>query len=294
VVLEFSASWRFAPPADGLFRNVAIPPGAISDFFALIGKVATQGNRHEILEHFKGQFCRVAGVTHVWSSNASWAETDLDHHMQLAAENAPLFIEGFWDACRTLADVNPNYSAPNEAVINEVLLRHKVGYAISPPNLLLRENEAAVIPVPELPPTFAEKARELLGDSLARSDQLLATGRGREGVQEVLWLLETVATAFRKIDSGALRIEGKYFNQIVRELRRVRGGTALDQILSWMTTLHGYLSSPTGGGVRHGLDINEGVSISQNEAKLYCNLVRSYLVFLLDEYERLSHDGGPP
>jgi hypothetical protein len=291
--LEFSPTWRFAPPADNLFQNVAIPAEATRDFFALIGKISTQGDRQEILEHFKKHFCHVTGVTHVRSSNASWAESDLGDHMNKAAETAPLFIEGLWDACRTLGEINPDYSAPNETVINEVLLKHNVGYAISPPKLFLRENEAAVIVVPAPPPTFTETARNLLVDSIKRCDRLLADGHGREAVQEGLWLLETVTTAFRKTDSGALRIEGKYFNQIVKELRRLRGGTALEQILAWMTTLHGYLSSPTGGGIRHGLDINDGIAISQNEAKLYCNLIRSYLGFLLDEYERLFHDGGP-
>jgi hypothetical protein len=292
VGLEFNPSWRFVAPANAIFQNSTMPSGAIGDFFDLIGKVATQGDYQEILEHYKGQFCRATGRTHVWSSNSSWTETDLHSYMQQAAENAPLFIEAFWDACETLRNVNSSYSAPDEIVINDVLLKHKVGYVISPPNLVLRENETSPVAVPERPKTLAENAIEILQDSLGRSDQLLAERRGREAVQELLWLLETVATAFREIDTGALRIEGKYFNQIVKELRGLEGGRALDQIMTWMTALHGYLSSPTGGGVRHGLDVKKGIAISQNEAKLFCNLIRSYLVFLLNEHERLSQSGG--
>ena len=55
----------------------------------------------------------------------------------------------------------------------------------------------------------------------------------------------------------------------------------------WLTTMHGYLSAPAGGGVRHGLDLDDGVEITHSEALLYCNLTRSYLGFLLTEHERL-------
>ncbi|SPZ48216.1 Uncharacterised protein [Agrobacterium tumefaciens] len=55
-----------------------------------------------------------------------------------------------------------------------------------------------------------------------------------------------------------------------------------------MMTLHGYLSSPTGGGVRHGVDLKEGLALEIDEARLYCNLIRSYLTFLIAEHERLS------
>lgn len=289
--LEFNPSWRIAPPANGMFQNSSIPAAVVGDFVSLIGRIATQGDRHAILEHFKGPFCRAAGKTPVWSSNASWAETDLLDYMRQAAENAPLFIEAFWHACQTLRRMNPDYFAPDETAINGMLHKHNVGYVISPPFLNLRENEAPLIEVLEPPKTLAENAIDVLQDSVVRSEQLLAERRGREAVQELLWLLETVATSFRGIDIGTRRIEGKYFNQIVKELRSVRSGSAVDQILIWMTTLHGYLSSPTGGGVRHGLDVTKGVAISQNEAKLFCNLIRSYLVFLIYEHESLSQAG---
>lgn len=79
---------------------------------------------------------------------------------------------------------------------------------------------------------------------------------------------------------------GRYFNEIVRELQTAGRGTAQEQILKWMKTLHGYLSSPTGGGVRHGIDLKEGVAIEPHEARFYCNLIRSYITFLIEEHER--------
>lgn len=36
----------------------------------------------------------------------------------------------------------------------------------------------------------------------------------------------------------------------------------------------------TGGGVRHGVDLREGVALQINEARLYCNLIRSYILSL--------------
>ena len=59
-------------------------------------------------------------------------------------------------------------------------------------------------------------------------------------------------------------------------------------MLTWVTTLHGYLSSPTGGGIRHGANLKAGIEIQPNEARLFCNLIRSYISFLMAEHERLS------
>lgn len=38
------------------------------------------------------------------------------------------------------------------------------------------------------------------------------------------------------------------------------------------------------------LDLNAGLELSQNDARIYCNLIRSYLAYLLMEHERLSKD----
>ena len=107
-------------------------------------------------------------------------------------------------------------------------------------------------------------------------------------MQELLWLLESVVTAFRGLDVSGDLVRGKYFNQIARELRASAPGTALDRVVDWLLSLHGFLSSPTGGGVRHGMDLNTGIEMSANEALLFCNLIRSYLSFLLAEHERLT------
>jgi hypothetical protein len=65
----------------------------------------------------------------------------------------------------------------------------------------------------------------------------------------------------------------------------------MDRVLDWVTALHGYLSSPTGGGVRHGTNIKAASDLDANEARLFCNLIRSYIAFLLAEHDRLSSRG---
>lgn len=107
-------------------------------------------------------------------------------------------------------------------------------------------------------------------------------------MQEILWLMESVVTAFKGLSTGEATIEGKYFNKIVQELRAQKKGQTIEQALSWLSALHGYLSSPTGGGVRHGVDLKSGITIDADEGRLYCNLIRSYVTFLMAEHERMS------
>ncbi len=256
-------------------------------------RVATQGKRKEILEHFKRYFCRAVGASYMLSSDVGWAETDLRASAHQAAQNPPLFIEAFYDACEAIQRDRDVFS-PDIEIINGVLARNRIGYEIRLPRLELREAASAMplVTVEAAPPTMAERAAGILAESLSRSEELLAQGKHREAVQESLWLLETVATAFRGIETTTGTIEGKYFNQIARELRQAGQGRTLERVLGWIESLHGYLSSPTGGGVRHGLDLNAGVEVGPAEARLFCNLVRSYLSFLLTEHERLSRRSG--
>jgi hypothetical protein len=274
-------------------NTTTIPEGAIQEFMDLIGKVATQGDLQEYLEHFKGYYCSANGTTHIWSTNSGWAQTDLSSAMAAAAGNPPLFLEAFFDACEAVRRRPGEPFAPDANMINVVCRKHDVGYELRPPALLLRDSTATVIPVPQRPPTLAEEAREVLTASLRRAEELLDSGRGREAVQETLWLLETVSTAFRGVDTGTGTVAGKYFNKIVAELRQAAHGTTLDRVLEWAMAVHGYLSSPTGGGIRHGLDLHVGLEPSLNEARLFCNLIRSFLSFLLSEHERLARGGAP-
>lgn len=278
--LRFPGSWRFTPPQDGHFLNSSIPREAVSEFSAVIDKMAGPSDRWQLLEHFKSAF----GVS-ARSSSEGWAETDLAHAMEHAANNAPLFIDAFSSGCETLRNSGPDCYAPDVGFINSLLLKHSIGYEIRPPDLVSRELGDRPIPVTIVAPSLAETAKATIEQSLLRSEQLLHEARPREAVQEILWLLETVATAFRGSETISGRVEGKYFNQIVRDLRRKHSDTTLERILDWISNMHGYLSSPKGGGVRHGIDLAEGVPLDLNEARLFCNLTRSYIHFLLVEHQ---------
>ncbi len=286
--LKFHGKWRFEPPANTGYLTKEIPDDAIGDFIDTIKKVATQANQWEVLEHFKRHFCRASGKTYMQSSSVDWAETDLWRDAEAAAKNPPMFIEPFFDACQSFMRSGGDRYAPDESRINAALARHRIGYEIRGNRLLLRGEEPPLIPVPAPPPTLAERSVEMIQESLRRAEELLQEGKGREAVQESLWLLETVSTAFRGMDTESGTVRGKYFNQIVKELRASGEGGTLERVLDWATAVHGYLSSPTGGGVRHGLDLREGVPIDDNAARLFCNLIRGYVSYLLVEHERMS------
>jgi hypothetical protein len=279
-MLKFNGAWRFDSPG-------RIADGVSAEFSRLIGKVASQGDsRQSILEHFKSFFASAAGTTSSWSSSTSWAETDLEGYISDAAANAPMFIEAFYDACESLQRAHPDYVVPDVGMINRALAKHNAGYQIQPPDLI-SQNAQETVQVAAEPLSLDEQAQELIQQSLKQSEQLLSEGRDRQAVQEILWLLETVSTAFQGLDIGAGTVQGKYFNKIAEDLRKHNKGKILEQVLAWVTTLHGYLSSPTGGGIRHGTDLKAGVTIQPNEARLFCNLIRSYISYLMAEHARL-------
>lgn len=278
-MLQFDGRWRFDTPGP-------IEPAAQDGFRELINRICGQGNRKAILEHFKARFAAAASVEYWSSTNERFASEDLDRDMARAAENAPVFIEAFWDACEELRARNPSMVVPDAARINRVLADANAGYQLDPP-MLVATRVHIPINVPEAPPSLDAQAQFLINQALEASERALSEGNGRQAVQEVLWLLETISTAFRSPNILDGSIQGRYFNKIIGELRQ-RGRGHQEQILQWMMTLHGYLSSPTGGGVRHGVDLKEGLALGIDEARLYCNLIRSYLTFLIAEHERIS------
>ena len=282
-MLKFEGRWRYYSPG-------AIAPGVVDEFRKLIDTICGQGKRWNILEHFKSHFASAAQRHYAHSSSEDWASSDLDSHMGDAAENAPLFIEAFYEGCLALQARNPNMVMPDLNLVNGFLNAADTGFQIDPPNLIATREHIA-IPVPDETPSLDAEAHTVIEEALQASERLLEDGDGRRAVQEVLWLLETVSTAFRDEEFLDGSIHGDYFNKIVAQLRRHCTGHQ-DKILRWMMTLHGYLSAPKGGGVRHGVDLKEGLELSINEARLFCNLIRSYLTYLISEHERLSRD--PP
>lgn len=271
-------AWRFDSPG-------ALPREAEIEFDTLVGKVAAQGNRWAILEHFKRYFAGACGSTANRSSSESWAESDLNNLIWQAADNAPLFIEAFYEGCEALR--GDDFTLPEVSRINRILADHQAGFEIRL-QAIVAVGIHKPIPVPERYQSLNEQAQDLVQQSFRDSERLLSEGHPRQAVQEILWLMESVLTAFKGLSAGETTIEAKYFNKIAIELRKKMKGQTIEQVLTWLTTLHGYLSSPTGGGVRHGVDLKSGITINADEGRLYCNLIRSYVTFLMAEHERLS------
>jgi hypothetical protein len=194
-------------------------------------------------------------------------------------------VYSFYGACVSLA--SDDIHTPGAEMINQILAKHDAGYKIELPDLVvLREQTSIAVEV--LPPSLSDQAQNIIQQSLQQSQEYLTAGQYRQAVQEILWLLETVSTLFQGLTIGTDTIEGKYFNTIADELRTHQKGTTLERSLAWAKTLHGYLSSPTGGGVRHGANLRADFSMQENEARLFCNLIRSYISFLLAEHVRLT------
>ncbi len=206
-------------------------------------------------------------------------------YMADAARTPALFIEAFYDACEALR-ANELYEIPDVTLMNQILSEHDVSFEIRPPQLVAL-HQAARVARPSPPPTLAEEASNLIRTSLQRAEELLAGNHPREAVQEMWWILESIATSFRGVTLPTGTVQGKYFNEIAKELRQASRGTTLDRVVEWCVNLQGYLSSPTGGGVRHGLDLNKGRPISPEEGRLFCNLILSYITYLLAEHAML-------
>jgi hypothetical protein len=281
-MLKFESQWRYSSPGP-------IPSPVVEEFSTIISKIAR--GKQDVLEHFKTYFAGASGTTTSWSSSASWAATDLDNFMGQASDNAPLFIEAFYDACVDFNKGADSDVAPDYQFINGILSKHGANYQIDPPNLLASSETIAAIPL-ETTTTLDDNARNLIQESISECHRLLADGKHKQAVQEILWLLETITTVFSGVTAeNNVSIQGKYFNKILDALKQNSKGSALEQIIIWIKNLHGFLSAPAGGGIRHGMDLKEGVATTPAEAKLYCNLIISYISFLISEYERLKNRG---
>jgi hypothetical protein len=279
-MLNFDASWRFDSPGP-------MPPTAVTAFSDLIGKIKIPaGDSQTVFESFKHYFASAAGTTSSRSSSASWAESDMQSYIAEAATNAPLFIEAFYDACESLK--NRGAGVPGVSIMNVILKKNDVGYEIRPPDLIATSSDISPVESVQEVVSMDRQAQEVIQNSLSKSEKFLAQNDGLAAVQELLWLMETISTAFQGLATETGTVQGKYFNKIVGDLRKQSGNTTLKEVLNWITTMHGYLSSPTGGGIRHGADIKNTTKLQPHEARLFCNLIRSYIRFLIDEHARLS------
>ena len=206
--------------------------------------------------------------------------------MEAAAKNPPLFLEAFYSGLE-LSQGYYRLAIPDDELVNDVLRRHNIPLLITNGEIRLTNSTPTPVPVPPPPPTVREEAAQILQESIHRSDERLVANHGREAVQELLWVLESLVTGFRGTTLPTGAVKGTYFNQIMRELKTANPDSTFERAIEWCGQLHGYLSSPTGGGVRHGLDLNSGTLLPIEDARFFCNLIRSYVTYFQGEHQKL-------
>jgi hypothetical protein len=123
----------------------------VHDFETLLHRVVAQGPQFSMLEHFKKFFAGASGTAAVRSSSVDWAISDLRTAMTRAAENAPLFIAAFYDACEAAQAARPDIMLPPEDVLNHLLSEHAAGYTLRGDTLLAGLGQPMVTVVPLRP-----------------------------------------------------------------------------------------------------------------------------------------------
>lgn len=281
-MLEFNPRWRYRLPPDGKYVNSSVPQAAKKDFTALMTRLAYESKDVRLaFENFKANFRTVTGEPFYGSSSLSFAETDAQNDLWAAASANPvLFIEAFYNAIHAI-DIPYGAEIAIDG-LNAVLEKHNLGWMIRDGKLLHREGD---IDVPAPPATLMSQANNQLKNAWEGAQKYLEQGEGRKAVQELLWVLESVAAAFEGKTVGSTVVKGDYFVSIVAELKKDQSSLNRKLVLLWLQGLHSHLSNPKGGGVRHGA-APALPQMELHEAELYCNLIRSYAVYLLRELNR--------
>lgn len=286
-MLRFDPRWIFRPPADDELHHGRVPEETVNECLALIRRVIQPDYRQGTWEAFKRGFYPVSGRTYSRSSDLGFAEYDCQMAMTEAAANTPVWIDTFYTCWKELEAANRIPDVGIEDLFNQVLSQTGVGYVIGPPNLIAVGQVSVLAPV-AVPAAIGTVERERIEDSLRRAAEHMDRGDFRTAVMESLWLLDSAIMVYQGLQLPTGRVAGAYFTPIVGNLRRLNAGASLAHIMGWMNTMYGYLSSPGGGQVRHGMDLSAELTLTANEARLYCNLIRAYIEYLLAEHDRLA------
>jgi hypothetical protein len=289
VDLNFDIAWELTPPPDSTYVNRRIPPEALEQIFLLLTKVANRTNdAEEVFYLIRTEFSEAMGHPVYRSTSMYFAPGDARAAMERAMENAPLFISAFYGVCKKIKKQFGGKTAPSVPVINRLLELHRLGYVIEPPNLVLRD-QIEVVPVRSA--NVLEQFQARFQAAIDRSQQLLEENNCDEAVTQIWWLLESIMLLFAGCKVNGQQIGGTYFNEVAKQLKRVAGDTAImGAVARWLEALQAYLSGPGEAGIRHGRHLHlEG--LKRHEAELFCNLTRSYISYLLSEYQAITAEG---
>lgn len=127
--LKFPVEWKF----DDFPHK--IPDAAKNAFTELIGIIVEGVPRpQEVYEAFKSAY----GYTS-WSTDASWAETDMHRAMSSVKDNAARYVACFFAGMETIQ--NAGMDVPGVNRLNRILSEHDVPLMIEPPFLKMREGD---------------------------------------------------------------------------------------------------------------------------------------------------------
>lgn len=158
--LKFPDDWRFE------WSGEAIPIAAVREFHSLLLRIANSAEkRRYVLESFKTEFGRAG-----YSSSESWAESDLYDAMTDEAANAALFVDQLWSCIQLVGD---ELATPSTAKVNKMLAEHHIPLLIDPPNLRMRQVDAAIVE------SVTGVSGERSADQFIRCEEI---GRGGYGI----------------------------------------------------------------------------------------------------------------
>jgi predicted nucleotide-binding protein len=129
--LDYPSEWKF----DGF--AYAIPNAAHREFVRLTELISEGAkNSKKVYEEFKWAFGNQSS-----SSTAAWAQTDMERAMQSMTSNAARYVGAFYAGIEVLRVDGVN--VPSDIKLNKLLADHDIPLIISPPNLLLNEDDSA-------------------------------------------------------------------------------------------------------------------------------------------------------
>lgn len=293
--LSFLIAWRFSPPNHPSLISTTVPQEALDDLKELAQKLSgfSSGGMWDGVETFKKNLYHAAGIPYSGrSSSEGWAVTDLGIALSNLQSKPPLLIEAFVDAGRALQDSTGRPLLSDPTPLNEVLSSHRLAYTVQGDELLLT---GGVTPSHTPAPTLLENTHNELWQRWSRADQLLSENRPREAVDSIWYVVESVLLVYRGTKVGDAVVEGTYFNEIAKSLRKASGAeTGLSLIfpivLKIAEQLQSFLSAPNQGGVRHGIAAGTA-PIDPAAAKLLISFCKALSTFLCEQYTRLAPSG---
>lgn len=283
--MDFPNAWRWSSPKISAPYASTIPEAAQEELVTLATRLSVFSGQGEKagLETFKARVCGALGRSYSESSNLSWTHTDLVAVTRELSVNPPLLIEAYVTAARSLTDAKGQPVLVDPTPINAILERGNVGFLVRGDSIVLR---GGVEPDISPAPTLIEQSNQELATAWSRAEELLGQGQSREAVAAIWWVVESVLTVFEGRKVGSSVVEGTYFNEVLKSLKRAAPDTFIRLSLSLTAQLQEFLSDPRKAAIRHGGTFDMA-RMTPREARLLIDLAKAFARFFCAECEAL-------